>query len=207
MQNSLARLLLKFNLLVCVLVFATVYAQNNVVQISGVIISEENDSIVPLPFAHVLNKTRNEGTLSRIDGYFSLPAMPGDTIVIEYVGYQPWTLIVPDTDKVFYVVKLEPDTITLQEAVVYPWPSPEQFKQAFLALQLEEPSYVQTLSPEVLNKLAYEPTETPPELAQAQTFAQHTQQFYYYRQLPSSFVNLWAWAKFFQWLKAKKKKR
>ena len=30
------------------------------------------------------------------------------------------------------------DTIELEETVVYPWPSPEEFKEAFLALDLPE---------------------------------------------------------------------
>jgi len=207
MLSSLVKSLLRFKFFLLSLISISSLLAQNVVQISGIVITEEGDSTIPLPFAHIINKTRHEGTISRLDGYFSLPAMPGDTIQIEYVGYQTWTTVVPDTDRIFLVVRLEPDTLTLQEVVVYPWPSPEQFKQAFLTLQLEEPSYVQTLSPEVLNRLAYETTETPPELAQAQTFSQHVNQFYYYRQLPSSFVNLWAWAKFFQWLKAKKKER
>ncbi len=188
-----------------VLAISLAYAQRPV-QVSGVVLGADGDSVVPLAFAHIINISRQEGTLSRIDGYFALPAYAGDTIQVRYIGYRTHQFIVPDTPRWFVQVVLQPDTYQLQEAVVYPWPSPSQFKQAVLNLQLPKAPYEEALSQEVLNRLAYEGPVSP-ELAQAQTFSAHTMQFYYYKQLPSSVGNLWAWAKFFQWLQQRKRRR
>ncbi len=47
----------------------------------------ERDSLTPLPYAYVINKTNGNGAMSNLDGKFSLIVNPGDTIICSYIGY------------------------------------------------------------------------------------------------------------------------
>jgi len=108
-------------------------AQDNNVQFTGLLVS--TDSLLTIPFANVLIKNQQKGTISDFYGYFSLVARKGDTIVFSCLGYKKESYVIPEkTEERFITVvqKLETDTIMLKETKVYPWPSREQFKHAFL---------------------------------------------------------------------------
>ncbi len=53
----------------------------------------------PVSFAHIVNKARQLGVVGGYDGYFSIGAYPGDTLIISAVSYHNKNLIVPDTIK------------------------------------------------------------------------------------------------------------
>ncbi|MDP7244810.1 MAG: hypothetical protein QF568_05690, partial [Flavobacteriales bacterium] len=62
-------------------------------------------------------------------------------IVFSCLGYKKATYIVPKWTKenfITVVQKLETDTIMLKETKVYPWPSRDQFKQAFLTADIPD---------------------------------------------------------------------
>jgi hypothetical protein len=112
---------------------------NDVIQYSGLVMT--TDSFVPLPYATVLVKGTNRGAITTETGFFTLPVYRRDTLVIRSVGYKQVELSVPDTlqaNRHRVVVKLPADTIQLDEVVVYPWPTKEEFKQAFVNLDLPE---------------------------------------------------------------------
>ena len=62
--------------------FPAVFSQE---AIRGVVL--ERDSISPLPYAYVINKTTGNGAMTNLEGKFSLILQPGDTIICSYVGY------------------------------------------------------------------------------------------------------------------------
>lgn len=62
--------------------FPAVFSQE---AIRGVVL--ERDSISPLPYAYVINKTTGNGAMTNLEGKFSLIVQPGDTIICSYVGY------------------------------------------------------------------------------------------------------------------------
>lgn len=106
------------------------------VQLSGVVVS--SDKLEPMPFCSVYNKTTKSGTISDYYGYFSLVARHNDTLIFSYIGYEKNAFIVPDTLKTFshaLIHMMEPDTITAQTVVVYPWPSKEDFARAFIEMK------------------------------------------------------------------------
>ncbi len=108
--------------------------------ISGIIY--EAQSVQVLPYATVAVKGTNNGTISAANGFFSIVAGVGDTLLISTVGYKRMLVPVPDTlerSRVTIMIPMEVDTVLLEEAVVYPWPSREQFRQEFLALQTTDP--------------------------------------------------------------------
>jgi hypothetical protein len=115
------------------------FSQDKSVQLTGILVS--TDSLLTIPFANVLIKNKEQGTISDFYGYFSLVANKGDTIIFSCLGYKRARYIIPmktDADFITVVQKLASDTIMLKETKVYPWPSREQFKQAFLTTDIPD---------------------------------------------------------------------
>jgi hypothetical protein len=111
-----------------------------VIQFSGVVMT--NDSIpLFIPFAHLRVKGRYQGASSDHEGFFTLAAKGGDTIIISSIGFKSQDLYIPDTLKgKGYLVNvfLARDTTLLEEVTLYPWPTPERFKYAFLAMEVNQ---------------------------------------------------------------------
>lgn len=124
------------------LTFRSSYAQEeseNLIQFSGVVVS--SDSLSPVPFATILVKNTSRGTTSDYYGYFSFVAKPGDTLIFSSVGYKKSDFIVSDTlqeDRYSLIQTMNKDTINIETVHIYPWPTPEQFKEAFLALDIPD---------------------------------------------------------------------
>ncbi len=115
------------------------FAQDKSVQFTGLLVS--TDSLLTIPFANVLIKNQHKGTISDFYGYFSLAANKGDTIIFSCLGYKKEQFVIPkNTNENFITVvqKLATDTIMLKETKVYPWPSRDQFKQAFLTVDIPD---------------------------------------------------------------------
>src|SRR5690554_8231890 len=116
------------------------FAQPNdadLIQFSGVVIT--GDSLNPVPFTNVIIEQTHRGTMTDYYGYFSFVAQKGDSILFSSVGFQRAHFIIPDTltsNRYSLMQILVRDTVQLKEQVVYPWPSREQFKEAFLALRV-----------------------------------------------------------------------
>ena len=115
--------------------------KEDVVQFSGVVVTEEGGDIIFLPYTNVAVQGTSRGTITESDGFFSIVAVKGETIVFSRIGYENANLIIPDTlSSDFYSVvqPLTKDTILLPEAVIYPWPSREHFKVEFLAMDVTD---------------------------------------------------------------------
>lgn len=110
-----------------------------VVQLSGVLVT--GDSLLPVPYSNIYRTRDNTGVISNALGFFTLPAFKGDTIMFSNVGYRNVTYVIPKSteEKLLNIVQLiAPDTIKLDMADVYPWPSRENFASEFLALELAQ---------------------------------------------------------------------
>lgn len=110
-----------------------------IVQFSGVIVTA--DSLKPVPFVNIYDKSTGRGTVSDYFGFFSFVAMKGDTIVFSSVGYKRSSFIIPDTlseNRYSMIQMMQNDTVVLKQMFVYPWPSREQFKQAFVSLEIPD---------------------------------------------------------------------
>ena len=116
--------------------------QRPLVQFSGVVVT--GDSLLPVPFAQIATVGTYRGTVSDVFGYFSFVAQVGDTLGFAAVGFKRDWFVVPDTireSKYSMIHVMHPDTVQLDPVVVTPWPSKEQFAQAFLNLRLSEDDY------------------------------------------------------------------
>lgn len=183
--------------------------KERVIQFSGVLVDAED--LTPLPYATIQIEGTNRGAISNINGFFTFAAMVGDDIVFTSVGYRPVRLHLSDTlreDRYSVVQSMVQDTIMLTETVIYPWPSKEKFREAFVNLELPE------TNADILRKnftLA-----AMRELAKAgkmdagmnyrDVAQQQVDKLYYQGQVaPNNLFNPFAWAKFIQKWRAQKK--
>lgn len=177
-----------------------VAAPVEVVQISGMVVT--GDSLAPLAYATVFRQRDLRGTMTDVNGFFSIPALAGDTITVSSVGYLTQAFMVPtdlELPRLNVVQPLGRDTVALGEAFIYPWPTKERFKEEFLQLQLSPDAYTigqERLDPAALYDRLMEVGRDGGEVY-SYSVQQQAQQNYYAGQLPPINVfNPVAWAKF-----------
>jgi len=111
-----------------------------VIQFSGVVVTDDEfGEMLPLPYTTIAVKGTSRGTYAEIDGFFSIAARKGDTLIFSRIGFQTVEHSVPDSlDSNFYswYQVMSKDDILLPEAVIFPWPSREHYKIEFLALDI-----------------------------------------------------------------------
>jgi hypothetical protein len=110
--------------------------KKRVIQLSGVVLGE--DSVSGLPGVHVYVPKAGRGTTTNIVGFFSLPVLVGDSVVISSVGYERQHYIVPQNAPEFQtiIISLVTDATMLGEVVVMDFPTEEVFKEAVLAMNI-----------------------------------------------------------------------
>lgn len=102
-----------FSYLLCImllLISATAHAQED--KIKGKVVDAHNEPVIG---ASVLIKGDTNGTITDVDGLFTLNAVKG-TLVVSYLGYK--TVEQPVTDKTFYLITMEEDSHVLDDIVV-----------------------------------------------------------------------------------------
>ena len=110
-----------------------------VVQFSGLIVTDQAGDVVPLPYTNISVKGTSRGTISELNGFFSLVGKVGETIVFSHLGYKTVEFEIPDTitnNLYSFIQIMSRDSILLPEAVIYPWPSREFFDIEFLAIDV-----------------------------------------------------------------------
>lgn len=115
---------------------------SRLIQLSGIVVA--GDSLTAVPFSSVMIKGSNRGTICDYYGFFSLVARENDTILFSSLAYKEGEYIIPDTlvDNRYSIIQLlQKDTFELAEQIVYPWPSKEQFRDAFLSLNAPVDDY------------------------------------------------------------------
>jgi hypothetical protein len=111
----------------------------DLIQFSGVVVTM--DSLSPVPFASISVKSTSRGTTSDYYGYFSFVAQPNDTLIFSSIGFRDSDFVVPDDlegNRYSLIHSMLQDTVEIDEVEIFPWPTPEQFKEAFLALDLPD---------------------------------------------------------------------
>jgi len=113
--------------------------ERDLVQFSGVVVTA--DSLKPLPYVNVLIHNTWRGTVADYFGFFSFVARMSDTIEFSAIGFKKSTFIIPDTltsNRYSLIQMMQGDTIVLRETIIYPWPTKEQFKEAFMNLHIPD---------------------------------------------------------------------
>jgi len=178
-----------------------------VVQVSGLVIT--GDSLAPLPYCTVFRSRDRRGTMTDARGFFSLPALTGDTLEFSSVGYVSQQAVIPEGGELARVNLVQPmgrDTVTMNDAFVYPWPSRERFRQDFLALGLPnqglDPAWDSPMDPmDVYDRLSEVGRDG--QSTSSNVLAAQAQQAGYAGQAPPvNLLNPVAWAQFLQALKS-----
>ncbi|MCB2409826.1 carboxypeptidase-like regulatory domain-containing protein [Hymenobacter lucidus] len=131
--------------------------QRRVVQFTGIIAT--GDSLLGVPGATVFVPKAGRGTATNAYGYFSLPVLTGDSIVIRSLGYRNQTVVIPgDYQRQSYsvIVQLKEDATILPEVRIFPYATEKEFKRAFLALKLPKErgsSVADNLNEQILRRI------------------------------------------------------
>jgi len=115
---------------------------SSLVQFSGIVVTA--DSVKPVPYTHIAVMGTTRGTVADYQGFFSFVARKGETIAFTAVVFKTVHYTIPDTlseSRYSLIQVLQVDTITLSETVVYPWPDKDQFKKAFLTVEIPMDDY------------------------------------------------------------------
>jgi len=135
--------------LVVVLLFSThLYSQEKIVgliQFSGNTLISYNDSVEPVAFVTIKNKSRRSSAYSGPDGFFSLVVKGGDTVEFSAVGFKRSTLIIPENlkrDRFFATQAMIRDTNRLTTVVIVPWKNVDELKRAVLDMDVSETDLV-----------------------------------------------------------------
>jgi len=200
-MRNLCLIFVLFSLLVSSAIHAQeLIKEDSLVQFSGVVVS--GDSAQSIPFVTIIVTNRSIGTITDHRGAFSFVATKGDSIRFSSVGFKPASIVIPDTlsgKRYSLIQMLSNDTINLPEAVIYPWPSKEDFREAFLYMYIPPDDLARAennLNKERLHELAMHlPNDGMGNFIM--TNRVYGQQLYYAGQtVPISLLNPFAWAQF-----------
>lgn len=111
----------------------------HLVQFSGVVLDE--DSLTPIPYVSVIVKGTKRGAVTDFYGFFNMVISPGDELEFYSITHKPASYRTSDTmsQKYYYAIQvLSKDTVILSTVEVFPWPTREDFKRAFLSLDLND---------------------------------------------------------------------
>ena len=185
--------------------------ERRIIQLSGIVLGlDEKKEAVQLPGVTIYVPKAGRGTHTNDVGFFSLPVLVGDSIVISFVGFERQTYVVPDHpgEYLTLVIQMIPDVTYLKTIEIMPFPTEEIFKEAVLALNI--PTDDQSIDRKNINGelLALMLRTTPMDGPGNQRYylgqmaaAQGTQ----YAPVQNPLFNPFNWAKFFRSLKQNKK--
>lgn len=132
-------------------------------QMSGMILTQENDSSVA--YAKVQVNRSRQGTLTNAEGFYSIAVTETDTLYFTHIGHYPGRLIIKDylqkyktTSQYLYSVNyLRRDTLTLAEVNIFPYNTPEELKTAVVNMDIlhDSPEAIarQNLDPDVIHAI------------------------------------------------------
>jgi hypothetical protein len=172
----------------------------NLVQFSGVTIT--SDSLTAIPYTKIIIKNTNRGTTSDLLGYFSFVAHKQDTILFNALGFKPASFIIPDTitkSRYSLIQLMTGDTLTLPTAYIFPWPTLEDFKRAFVNAKVPDDDLERARKNLDGDQIMISAKNYPMDAGMNYNnyIENQTSKLYYFgQQQPFNFLNPFAWAKF-----------
>jgi hypothetical protein len=174
----------------------------NLVQFSGAVVT--GDSLHPVPYAHIVDKSTGYWTIADFYGYFSFVARKNDSISFSAIGFKKTWFVIPDTiqsNRYIMFQVLATDTIYLNEAVIYAWPTKEEFRFAFVNLDVPDDEYEIAKKNLERYDLAVRNYEIQVPMDGSMNYRNYinttTDKLYYAGQTqPISLLNPFAWAQF-----------
>jgi len=176
----------------------------DLIQFSGII---RNLQHRPLSNVNIVILNRERGTTGDRRGIFSFVVQPNDTVLFSHMGYKPTIHIIPDTLEVQHYpsdIFLVSDTFKLAEVKIFPWKTYQQFKEAFIAMEMPDDDQQRAMRNIALIKTQIKVNDTygSPNMNFRDVMKQEYNQLYYEGQYPYYTVfDPMRWADFFKALK------
>lgn len=196
-------------LVFCLLAITQLSAQDTgsvngkLVQFSGMVLDGSTEQLFPIPYAAIGIKNDSRGTYANLEGFFTIVATKGDTVLFSALGYSDVEFVIPvdlKDDKYSLVQLMSQDAINLPETVVFPWPSREHFKLEFLAMDVTpelQTRAAENLSADKLEQLRSTVATDGGENANYYLRQQSRQTYYIGQRPPMNIFSPIAWKQFF----------
>lgn len=181
-----------------------------IIQVSGLVMTADSSDVIR--GMNIFNPYNGRGTYSDIKGWFSWPFLAGDTILFSAIGFKNRQIIIPEDAPEQYtiIMAMEEEVVNLPDVEISPFPTEEIFKEAILAMNLNEDqeNVLRSFEPAVVQEMVRTmPIEGSPDLNYRYMM---NLQFDNLRQRTgpraNPLLNPFAWARFIKSLKKKKKK-
>jgi hypothetical protein len=175
-------------------------SDTTLVQFSGVVVTA--DSLKPIPFVNIFIKDSWRGTITDLYGFFSFVAHKNDDILFSALGYKTVSFRIPDTiraNRYSLIQVMRMDTLVLNETEIYPWPTYEQFKEAFVHTNIpdDDLARAQKNIAEMEKRVMFDEVPMTGSMNYRNYIDQHVQKLYYAGQYqPNNLLNVFAWAQF-----------
>lgn len=179
---------------------------DELVQFSGIVRDLQHRS---LPHVNIIILNDRRGTTSDSRGMFSFVVHPNDTILFSHMGHKGTIHVIPDSlagQQYPADIFMVSDTFQLAEVRIYPWKTYQEFKEAFLALDLpdddEERAYHNIALIKTQIKMNRDGATASPSIAFRDVMRQEYNQLYTAGQSPYfTIFDPLRWARFFESLK------
>jgi len=195
-----------FVLLACIATPHLLSAQQkdtSLVQLSGLVLDGTTSQLAPVPYTSIYVEGSNRGTYSDFKGFFSIVIRKSETVTFSAIGYKTVSYKLPadlQDDRYSVVQLMTQDTINLPETVVFPWPSRENFRLEFLAMDVT-PELQRVAATNLAKEALARAQETVKydgnENADYYMRKQASNYYYYGQRPPMNIFNPIAWKKFF----------
>jgi hypothetical protein len=167
----------------------------NPILLTGVVMDADQQK--PLPYVSIQLNNTLYGTASDSNGYFSIFVNAGDTLRFSSIGYRTAYFVMPYnvTENRYSLIQLlRQETVLLSEVVVFPWPTIDQFKEAFLDAEI--PFSQEDLVREVQSELRQDVKKF--ELSEYEADQLRYQRLYELNKIfpPNNFLNPMRWSNF-----------
>jgi hypothetical protein len=178
----------------------------DLVEFSGMVRDLQHRS---LPNVNIIILSEKRGTTSDQRGMFSFVVRPSDTILFSHMGHKGTMHIIPDSlggQQYPADIFMVSDTFQLAEVRIYPWKTYQEFKEAFLALDLpdddEQRAYHNIALIKTQIKMNRDGGIPSPSIAFREVMRQEYNQLYTAGQTPYyTIFDPMRWAKFFKSIK------
>lgn len=187
------------------------------IQFSGKVVGpDEHGNVMPLPYTTIAIKGTSRGSVSDYEGFFSLVALKGETVIFSRIGFKDVEYTLPDTLSSSYYTWIQimsEDNVWLDEVVIYPWPSREHFKHEFLAIDISNELREQAqanIANEVMTKMRHTVSVDGKEASSVYMRQQAEEYKYIGQYKPQKIFDIMAWKRFIEaWKRGdfKKKKK
>jgi len=186
-------------------------APRQVVQIAGVVLDNEN--LRPVPHVNISVVGTHRGTTTNMQGFFTFVTFAGDSLSFSSMGFRTEVIQIPDdlqANRFTIYQTLLRDTLELPVTVIFPWPSRERFREAFLSLDIPADDYDIARRNILLSELRERARHSPMDAQM--NFRHLTQQradrlYWAGQHQPNNLLNPMAWAQFLRIWNAQRDER